>query len=166
MGLWGRLQGSAETWSGMELAAERRLSDAFILAVSSERSETAAVYLWGYVVEIVLKTAYFREMGRSRFVDISETRRLAATTYRGAYGRRGNDHDLLYWLFVLERVKFSHGHPIRPEYLGSLRLHIGIVADNWSESLRYHHAQPTPQELNEVYESVEWIWKNRNRLWR
>jgi hypothetical protein len=149
----------------MESAAERRLWDAFVLAASHEGAETSAVYLLGYVAEIVLKTAFYRERGLSRFVDTAAARRLARS-YRAAYRRSPNDHDLQYWLFVLERIKSAHGRRLSPAFLGAVALRIGLLADNWNESLRYRDARPTPAELNQVLDSVEWIWKNRKRLWR
>jgi hypothetical protein len=164
MGLLSRLP-QAETWPELERAAEQRFWDGLTLATAAERDETGAVYFLGYVVEILLKTAFFRERGLSRHVDTSSERRVARK-YARVYGAPRNDHDLNYWLLVLERIRWVNRRPLHPALLGALRLRVGIIADNWSESLRYREAQPTMSELHDVFANVEWVFRRRRDLWR
>ena len=55
-----------ETWLSMEQAAEQRYWDGSALAASDAGHETGAVYLLGYTVEMLLKTACFRTAGIAR----------------------------------------------------------------------------------------------------
>lgn len=164
MAFWSRIRHSAETWPGLERVAEQRFWDGLTLAMSGERGAAGAIYLFGYVAEILLKTAYYRERGMSQYVDTSQERRTARQWSAG-YGRPPNDHDLNYWIFVLERVRFVNHRPINPALLGAIRLRVGIVAGNWSEALRYRDDQPTDAELQEVYNEVDWLL-SRYDSWR
>jgi hypothetical protein len=161
---WLRLA-PAETWPELDSAAMQRFWDGLVLATAGDSHAGGAVYPFGYVAEMLLKTAYFRERGVSRHVDTSGSRR-DARRFASGYGRRANDHDLNYWVFVLERVRHANNRPIAPAFLGALKLRVGFIASNWSESLRYRDAQPTEQELHEMFSHVEWILEHRRRLWR
>ncbi len=155
---------AAETWPEMEAAARRRFWEGFILATSLENGETGAIYLFGYVIEILLKTAYYKVDGVSREQDTRQTRNQAGII-ASVYGVRGNDHDLTRWLFLLERVRLARGNPFDSAFLGSVRYHVATVAVNWKETLRYRDIQPTDEELAQVYNSVEWVLRNSQALW-
>lgn len=163
MAFWSRLT-TVETWPEIESAAEQRFWDGLALVTSGGRGETGAVYLFGYVVEMLLKTAYFRVRGVARHADTSTERRHARRLAAG-YGRR-NDHDLNYWVFVLERMRDVSGRPLDPAVSGAIRFRVGIVADHWNESLRYRDAQPTEDEIHDVLRNVEWIREHYKDMWR
>ncbi len=60
MSFWTRIRDIPETWPEMERAAQQRYWDGLTLAVESAESGTAAIYLWGYVAETLLKSAGLR----------------------------------------------------------------------------------------------------------
>jgi hypothetical protein len=132
--------------------------------VGGSGSEGAAIYLWGYVVEMLMKCAYFRIFGVARHVDTSFARSQAVTLARGY--RRRNDHDLNYWVFILERARCSQARPLDPALAGALTVKVRTLASHWNEALRYRDAQPTEHEVHEVLECVEWVQTHYNDLWR
>jgi hypothetical protein len=52
-----------DTWRGMESAADERFWDGVSLAKGDQPRRAGAIYLLGYVAEMVLKVAYFRFTG-------------------------------------------------------------------------------------------------------
>jgi hypothetical protein len=82
--------------------------------------------------------------------------RNQARQWAAAYNRT-NDHDLNYWVFVLERIRVAHRRPIDPALLGAIQFAVARVAENWNESLRYRGDQPTDDDLREVYDQVNWL---------
>ena len=158
----GRLRNVPETWPELQRAAEQRFWDGLSLATSSEHCETGAIYLLGYTVEMLLKAAYYREQGVPRHVDTSQARKQA----RGLVsGYRRNDHDLNYWVNVLEQLRILHKRPLDAATLGAIRLKVAAVEANWDESIRYRAVGPTETELNEVLGSADWLLKHY-RNWR
>lgn len=88
-------------------AAGLRYREAQRLAVAGDR--LAAIYLWGYAAEMLLKAAYFRLRGwlptqPITMTDIRDARNYAITTLQIAWPQP-NLHDLSRWraLLVEER---------------------------------------------------------------
>ncbi len=164
MGLLSRLP-AGESWPEMERAAELRYYDGWALAVSGQGRYAGAVYLIGYAVEILLKTACYREMGVSRHVGTTDRRLQIRGVYaqqlKALYGRQPNDHDLDYWAFVLERLRVAHGRSMNAALAGAIRRSVGLLAGNWRETLRYRDCQPTETELIETLACADWFLANR-----
>ena len=55
--------------------------------------------------------------------------------------------------------------PYDPAFAAALQMHVRRVAENWTEALRYADVDATPDELQAVADSVEWLVANRARLW-
>lgn len=53
----------AETWPSLHSSAQERFWDGIELATTPDARRTAAIYMLGYVVEILLKVAFFRVRG-------------------------------------------------------------------------------------------------------
>lgn len=152
-----------ETWPQMELAAEQRYWDGLTLALGEAGSETGALYLLGYVVEMLLKTAYFR------VTSIAPAHNLAPhlrTAHRDARWRGGNLHNLQSWFYLLNDVRFFQGKPWNPVLASSIERHVLVVDAHWRESLRYTAFAANGAELEETLASVDWLLTQYDSLWR
>lgn len=119
-----------------------------------------AIYLLGYVSEIVLKVAFFRVCGwpAHQAVDL----RMATThALWGGY----NLHDVTAWAALLIEERRLRGRPFDPVFAAQLLRHATTVAVNWREILRYRQSAAIDGELEEVFQSVDWLLGNYNLLW-
>ena len=155
----------SETWPRMEVAAEERFRDGLTLAESGVGRMTGAIYLFGYVVEMLLKTAFFR---------------VENVPYNTNLGQRGgpldfartlsiwqgrNLHDLRGWVDFLIDYRSLLGKPFDPGEAAQIRRHVLTVDAHWREWLRYKSSSATLLELNDVYDSVQWLRANHARFW-
>ena len=152
-----------ETWPGMKQAAERRLWDGLILALGGPGYETGAIYLMGYVAEMLLKSAYFQVTGVPVAQNIASHLQGARTH---ASWRGGNLHNLRSWFALLNDVRFLRGVPWSAVTAATVARHVFTVDAHWRESLRYSAFAATEAELNEVFISVDWLHANYDKLWR
>lgn len=152
-----------ETWPGMEQAAAQRFWDALALATGDAGHEAGAIYLFGYVAEMLLKTAYFRVTGVPPSQDIAPHLMAAR---RNASWRGGNLHDLRSWFALLNDARSLQGNPWGIVTAAIIDRHVLTVASHWRESLRYSPLTATDAELEEVLASVDWLLGNYNILWR
>ena len=155
-----------ETWPQLLGASQRRFWDGFALATSSEAHALGAVYLLGYVAEMLLKVAYYRIEGYPAYANVLAARQAARRQARLYALHRRSDHDLLYWAALVERRRRERGLPYDPAFAAALQMHVRRVAENWTEALRYADVDATPDELQAVADSVEWLVANRARPWR
>lgn len=153
-----------------ELAADERFRDATCLIGGDRR--TAAIYLFGYVVEMILKARYFRLIGLGDFdaISISTLRQHVgdspASTARslGLQGAR-NLHNLLAWVELIVAYRGDRGISYRDPGFGDM-LYSNVIAIHrlWSESLRYHRNIAYPHELGRARVACEWILGNRDAI--
>ena len=150
----------------MEAAARHRYLDGLLLATSDRERLTGAMYLLGYVAEILVKTAYYRLRGVRPFDDVADElhgmRNRARTL---GFPWQGNWHNLesLAGLLVVERA--ATGSPMEPLFAAEFQARAASVGGHWSEILRYKEAATFESELDEVFESVEWLVANHAQLW-
>ncbi|MBV9850416.1 MAG: hypothetical protein JO250_12135 [Armatimonadetes bacterium] len=154
-----------ETWPGMEQAAEQRYWDGLVLATDAGH-EAGAIYLLGYVAEILLKTACFRTAGVgpqdnlwARQGAFDQVKTFASWTGR-------NLHDLTGWLQFLIDVRQAIGKPLNPVTAGLITASVLAVNAHWREFLRYRFSAATEAELNETADGVDWLRLNYDLLWR
>jgi len=152
-----------ETWPLMELAAEQRYWDGLNLAMGEKGCETGALYLLGYVAEMLLKTAYFRINSISPSDNIAPHLRTANQHSRW---RGGNLHNLRSWFYLLDDVRTYRGNPWSPVLVATVERHVLTVDAHWRESLRYTSVAANDAELEETFASVDWLLANYNVLWR
>ena len=152
-----------ETWPSMERAAEQRFLDGLALATGDPGREAGAIYLLGYVAEMLIKTAHFRTIGVPANQDIAPV--LRAVRNHSLWTGR-NLHDLRSWIDFLIDVRQLQGKPISPPTAGIIRQQVLTVDAHWRETLRYTSQTATAVELNEVFDSVEWLHDNYALLWR
>jgi hypothetical protein len=157
-----RLLEPVDTWPGLERAAIERFWDATELAVSHEGRRTAALYLYGYVVEIALKVAFFRLLGWPAAQPIQLK---ALNTHAAWQGKNGHDLAAIVDVLIAERC-LPGNVPFNPVFAASLKRRVLTTASHWREVIRYRCTAAAQAEVAEAYECAEWILENRKDLWR
>jgi len=152
-----------ETWPSMEQTAAQRFWDALALATGDAGHEAGAIYLLGYVAEMLLKTAYFRVVSVPTGQNITSHLQGARTH---ASWRGGNLHNLRSWVILLGDVRAIQGNPWSAVTATTIERHVLTVNSHWRESLRYTSFAATGAELEEVFASVDWLRFNHFLLWR
>jgi hypothetical protein len=157
-----------DSWGEMEQAAEERHIDGLCLATSDDRRSTGAIYLLGYVAEILIKLAYYRVRGLARndpvageLRDMRNRAQLLGSPWTGGQSRH-QVQDLAY-LLVYERR--ARGRALDPYFAQVLQGHAQTIAAHWSEVLRYRDVTATDGELADLYRSVDWLLVNSVLLW-
>lgn len=145
-----------ETWPNMKAAAETRLWDALTLAAGDTERGAGAIYLMGYVAEILLKTAY------------CEFAKLAPNdpVYPFLRASAAATHNLTGLLNILINTRITTGVPLDPVFAGNLIRHIDTIQSHCEVTMRYYDFAATAYEVEEVFASVEWIRRNYDLLWR
>jgi hypothetical protein len=165
MGLVSRISG-IDTWSELERAADERYWDGIVLAVDREGRHSGAVYCWGYVVEMKLKTAYYRVRGVPSSTDLqTELRGIPDRARALGLAWVGSLHNLVSLVSLLIIERRIRGQPLNSGLAQELRRHIAIVGDHWTETLRYKDTRATPEESSEVMNSVDWLLAHAHELW-
>ena len=151
-----------ESWSTLHAAAEERFWDGFDLATSEAGRHTGAIYLFGYVAEMLLKVAFFRVRGFPAYGNVYPHLHIAQNH---AAWTGGNLHSLEAWTEVLIATRASLGIPLDTVFASQLRMNVAVLVSHWRESLRYKYSEADSQELREVFDLVDWLLANRNVLW-
>ena len=156
-----------DTWGELENAAWNRYWDSLELAMASNERSTGAVYLLGYVFEMLIKTAYYRIRGLAAGDDAGPALRgMPARARTLGFPWQGNRHNTgsLAGLLVYERR--AVGRPLDPMFAATLLGHAQAVANvHWSEALRYKETIASESEIHDLFRSVEWLRANYSRLW-
>lgn len=139
-------------------AARMRFQEAQRLFLGGER--LGAVYLSGYVAEMILKAAYFRLRGWLPSDPIT----LGHLHFARSYAQHtlrivgpNNLHDLTGWLNLLiaQRNQQQMAYPHRLHRGLSTRVH--RIASNWRPDLRYHTNRPHAAEVRMTLQAAQWI---------
>jgi hypothetical protein len=148
-------------------AASERYRDGVSLA--SEGRRTAAIYLWGYVAEMLLKASFFRAIGFSptqqiTLVDLRNAKNLEAN--RLGITWVGQLHSLMSWSQLLVSYRTATpglAYPITGfgnEVVNQSRQLERI----WSETLRYHKNVAYLHEVARARQAIEWLLANAPAL--
>jgi hypothetical protein len=164
-GLASRLR-AFDTIAHLEAAARQRFEEASLLYYG--RRTYAAIYLYGYAIEMWLKAAYFHNEGIiAAFTDpISRVDRDRAWSQRiaaGAPNRSTNHHDIAIWADLLIYIRQTAGiyPPYVPLTITTLRNYAAIAYDHWNEEMRYQHLDPVHAvEVDEMRRVAEWFSDN------
>ncbi len=150
-------------------AARERYEDGLVLAANGRR--TGAIYLWGYSVEMTLKAAYFRLIGRPETAvitvhgDISAAIRHAVSDFHIVWPPQGRGHNVRAWAELLVAERASRPGAAFPAAVGRAVQRCGQAAGQlWNETLRYHKNVAYPHELAQVREAAEWLLANSDSL--
>jgi len=125
-------------------AASLRFADG-VEAARAER-RTAAIYLWAYVAEMLIKSAYFKAIGFRetqviRFVDLNDARnRAILSPYHITWPGVGKFHNVRAWCDYLVAYRSRPpGIPYAdPGFGGEIKRRGLQIEPIWRETLRYH----------------------------
>lgn len=157
-----------QTWKDYELAAVERLWDGLCAGIGRNGGTTGAVYLFGYIAEMCMKSAYFRASGvpaTSPVNGLLPQLRMAASAATGSrVYARSSFHDLDMLCHALVHVRRSVGRPLPPTVELDLRTHTAMASRRWSTDLRYSPAVIPEADANEGLRAAEWFLDNYVQL--
>lgn len=140
-------------------AAEERFQDGIVLATAGRR--TAAIYLWGYAVEMTLKAAYFETSHFliDQVITLQDLQQAMATAVQLGIHWPGNLHRTDAWAqFITSMRSAVPAQNYRVPGFGSRVLaHALTVAQYWRETLRYRKNVAYWYEVERVWTSTEWL---------
>lgn len=139
-------------------AAGHRYQEGRRLALAGDR--LAAIYLWGYAAEMLLKAAYFRLAGWAPVQPITVQDLHQAKSY--AVQQIGlewpsNLHDLGRWKDLLVEERIVRQVPYGATFARSLNARVNQIYVNWREYLRYHRNRPFQGEVSRVFQAAHWL---------
>ena len=165
MKLDARIQNGQSSVQDFQEAAEERFIDAQDLLARG--NGTGALYLCGYVAEMLLKSSVFLTDGAKPAEQVYP--RLAPVKN---WARRflphvpfTSYHSLLFWSEVLLRKRLDVGNELSPALSGSLRSVARRMHDAWTIELRYFGFQVDVADAKSFLEDVAWIRKNYAQSW-
>ncbi|HUY31770.1 MAG TPA: hypothetical protein VMV69_03250 [Pirellulales bacterium] len=149
------------------LAARERFKDGVSMIHVGRR--TAAVYVFGYTVEMTLKAAYFKVLGfvQSQTIAINHLHGAkAGAAALGVVWKGNNLHSIESWSDLLVATRASQpGWGYQDPALGKMVLETGrLVGQVWIETLRYRKNRAYPFEVNQVREAAEWFLFNSQQI--
>lgn len=131
----------------------------------------AAIYLAGFTVEMILKTAAFIVDGAGRG-DAIVGRLGPAKNYgtqRFPEIKCESYHSLRFWAAFLEHKRIDLGKPFPGPLLAELQTRTVRASETWWIEMRYHPAAPSAAvaqvEVLTLLEDVDWFLKNHGQLW-
>jgi hypothetical protein len=159
----------------LEKAARARMRDAE--ALHQRGHCLAAVYLYGYVIEISLKTAYYRLIGLTPSTSINRLlhRRPAEDLIKKMGGLPAHPqgptiagHNVIGWARLIDQERSSTKSICTPFDLGfanELHRRMQDVFSCWAEFLRYRANRPYNEEVANVRNTARWIRRHWKKLW-
>ena len=158
-----------ETVNDLILAADDRRWEAYELAVQSR--PFAAIYLAGFTVEMLLKTAGFIVDGAGRG-DPIKAKLGPAKNYGGQKFPTipyESYHSLRFWAAFLEHKRTDQGRPLGQALLAELHARTARASDTWWIEMRYRPSAPSAAiaqaEVLALLEDVDWFFKSHSQLW-
>lgn len=154
----------------LERAAQNRFGEANFLREGNHR--LAALYLYGYCVEMCLAAAYFRSLGFSENMiidrDLRNRRMAQARQLKAPSGEpfmSGDPHPLVGWARLLQWQRMSSGAASVKE-LRLLKEAVNKaerIYRHWRPELRYKIVDVTLGQIDEVSRAANWFVKNRGQ---
>jgi hypothetical protein len=159
-----RILSAPETVQDLALAADEKYWEGIELLVAGRRG--AGIYLLGYTVEMLLKSACFL-IDRARPGDpvaplLHRIQRWART--RLPRIRHESYHSLWFWVHVLRKKRAMAGRPLPPRFDSPLLQRVRRVYGIWVVDMRYKPDQALQREAQSVYDDVTWI-RDRRLQW-
>ncbi len=154
--------------STFEAAASRNFIDAKILRRSGRRA--AAIYLYGYSVEMRVKAAYFQALFQA--TGMPPDSRITATSRRQEVDswhmihapRKPGPHDIEGWANLLVRKRDHLGIPYAAAIATEIVDRSANVYLNWREYMRYRAVRVHAQEVTDVHIDADWFRRNYHLL--
>lgn len=168
MPLRGELEQIPETLGEFELAWQARWAEAQTLWVMEQH--VGALYLLGYVAELLLKSAWFRFRGASPTDLVTWGLLGTAASQARALGLAGvgpeSYHSLVFWAKLLRTARRRENVPLPPEVDAPFVQRTRRLYQNWWVGARYRRAVFVPQVLETAFGDVTWLRDNHRGLWR
>lgn len=148
-------------------ASARQRYDDGLTAAAGGRG-LAAIYLWGYSAEMLLKAAYFSVLGVGEGTSLQMAVHINPAIQLGrglgiAWPQGGQGHNVCAWaeLLVLERATHPNPAMAYPVDFGDqVQANGQRISHLWNETLRYHKNKPYSYEITQVREAAEWLIVN------
>jgi hypothetical protein len=157
-----------DTIREFRLAAAVRMRDGDCLVATGQR--TAAIYLWGYAVEMTLKAAYFSFIGlpENQILDYAQFHKATTDAIQlqiQGWPKSGMHHKLGLWGQLLVDLHAVRGPAYPNNRFGQEVLDcVDNVWTLWRETLRYRANQAYDWELNTVQRASRWLVSQSHRL--
>lgn len=146
-----------------ERAYAARYREGQVLATSGELS--GAIYLWGYVVEMILKAAYFKSCCKSPTDPIANADFQMARNNASNYGITClNLHDLNFWAELLVAHHVAIAIPYVPVFGQAIAIHAAEMKQQWDVVMRYHRTAPSNSDYQAARYAVAWFVYNRAQM--
>ncbi len=153
-----------DTVSRLERAAEKRFAEADWLAEG--KHHLAAIYLYGYVAEIVLGSTYFKMKGYNATDPIPREvldKTLKLARLRSSMSDKAHPVDGWALLLIEEKAQlYGPAYERRMERL--LRERSSLISENWSPKLRYRAIEVGADQVKPVRDSAHWLLKEFERI--
>jgi hypothetical protein len=128
----------------------------------------AAIYLWGYTVEMTLKVAWFSNVLKHddnkiiKKSDLQQAGELAKKSYGIPWGGL---HDLEGWagLITKHRITIGNGYP-NSNFGTQVLLQSQTVYSRWRETLRYKKNRAYVFEAESIAQATRWFLMNSSFL--
>ena len=149
-----------ESINQYEIAAGERLVDGLAIAVTDgQETSRGGAYLLGFVIEMVLKAAFFRVRG------INPATPVNLSAIGGAVGKKkfgasdGHNLRLLRDALIAERLRKGLG--IAPVLRTELDRRVDRAFAIWSVGLRYDGSPMPDGEVAVMFEDASWVFAQR-----
>ena len=154
-----------ESTGAWERAAADRFADGEVLHRRSR--DLAAIYLWGYSVEIRVKAAYFRSAGLGPNRPITPAdRSLHAGFAKLLFGFPGpaGGHEIDVWAQLAVAARTTTPSPYPTSFGLEVVSQASALYAVWRETLRYTDVRPTAAEVRRARSVASWFDRNYHRL--
>ena len=153
-----------ETPQVVELALIDRYASAQQLMLVEEWD--AAIYIFGYVAEMVLKTAYFRVRGNNPSDTVALMLSPAKTRGQQIIPdiAHENYHSLDFWSALLRAERTQQQRPLLPAVEAQLISFTQTLYQNWMVEMRYHPNRASEANAQLVADAAEWLFSIRVEL--
>jgi hypothetical protein len=139
---------------------------------SGTGNRTAAIYLWGYAAEMILKAAYFTLSGLADLDAITVPGHIQPAINRGraaplniAWPNLGAGHNIRAWAELLVAARaLVPGAAYVPAVAADLQTCGQVIWRFWRETLRYHKNRAYLFEVQQVREATVWLLVNSDAL--
>ena len=152
-----------------EVAGEDRFRDAMVLARQGRRM--GAIYMFGYVVEAMLKCAFFRLLDyrpetliRLGAGGVDDPRQLGRTDL-GVTEHAEGPHNPLFWARMVVELRIRNESPLSAEATRALISKAQRIRNNWKVAMRYCRDRSDLTDLREVWKDVMWMRTQYSMLW-
>lgn len=161
-----------ETVQDLVLAADDRFWDAYELATQGRAF--AAIYLAGFVGEMLLKTAGFRFDGAAPGDPVQPRLGPARAFGTARFPTVGHEsyHSLRFWAAFLEHKRADAARPLAAPLLADLHRRVDRAHEIWWVSMRYRAAgvpaavaSAAEADLHPLLEEIDWLRKMHVLLW-